>query len=217
MKKSAITKLSIALAICCAIICGIAIAPLMVSLIFALVALICLVGSVLILFVGAFVWLFTVGQTNIFGYATGAANFGLGLFNFIVPIANFSFHYLTPIAGWVAVGFGVLGIIFASIGISKAKKAAQTAAQDELNEEPASFDGADELAEESAPFEETDELSEEPSDAIIDEPVSDKKKKKKKKIKTEKGACVAALAVSIVFTVVALIAILVAFVAVTFF
>ena len=195
MKKSAICKLSLAFAICCAVICGIAIAPLVVSAVFAIVAFLCLLACVLIFIAGLFVWLFSFGQSSIFDYASTTADFGLGLFNFITPVAEFSFHYITPIAGWVAFGVGVLGIIFASVGLAKAKKQIpQVEWQGELPDAPIVTDTAEAIP------------TEKPG-----------KKQKKKKNKTEKGTCIAALVVSIVFAVVALIAVLVAALAVTMF
>ena len=189
MKKSVICKLSIALAICCAVVCGVAIAPLAVSAVFALVALCCLLVSALIYIVGLLVWLFSLGQANILGYGATPANFGMGLFNLITPVAKFSIDYITPIAGWVAFGFGILGIIFASVGIARAKKhMALSSPHDNLPEETAMPE-----AESEAPGEK-----------------AGKRKKRKKKKKTEKGACIAALVVSIVFSVVALIAVLIA-------
>lgn len=200
MNRSTISKLSIACAVCCAVICGIAIAPAIMAIILALFALLCLVGCVLILFAGMFVWLFTIGQTNIFGYATSIADFALGMFNFIAPVAKFSFTYITPIGGWIAVGIGVLGIILSSVGISKAKnQPAKIEVQDNLIDAPATrvtadgtFDTPIYVPRQETPTEDTG------------------KKKKTKKKKTDKGVCVASLTVSIVFTVIALISILVA-------
>ena len=177
MNRSKICKFSIALAVCCALACGVAIAPLIASVAFAVVAFICLLCCVIILFVGIFVWLFTAGQTSIFPYASKLADFATGLFSFVSPVARFSFDYITPIAGGIALGLGALGLIVSSVGISRAKNSL-------------------------------------PSDEIQDEPVypeeTDGKKKKVKKKKTEKGECIASLAVSIVFSVVALIAIIIA-------
>ena len=185
--KSALTKLSIALAVLCAVICIVSIAPLVAAIIFVLVTLICLLGCLIILFVGAFVWLVTAGQTNIFGYATDIANFGMGLFNFITPIANFSFHYLTPIAGAIALFVGIVGIVISAVGISKAKKQTN---QVETQDIPSATD-------------------------LVSETNNGKKKLKKKK--TNKGACIASLVVCCVFSAVAIIALIVAVVAVTMF
>ena len=189
MKRSAICKLSIAAAVCCGVICGVAIIPLIVAGIFALFALLCLLCCVLIFIAGLFVWLFSVGQANIFGYANSLAGFGTGIFNFITPVAYFSFVHITPVAGGIALGMGILGIIFSSVGIAKAKKANAQLAQAELT------------AEASALPAEADETPE------VD---TGKKKKRAKKRKTDKGACAASLAVSIVFSVVAVIAMIVA-------
>ena len=182
MDRSKICKASIAFAVCCAIICGVAIAPLIVSIILALVALICLLCCVLVFIIGGFVWLFTVGQVNIFDFGRSLADFGLGLFNFMSPVAQFSLNYITPIAGGIAIGLGILGIIFSSVGISRAKLQKQSSETDESGQLP-------------------------PSTATTDVEAADTDKKKIKKKKTEKGACVASLAVSIVFSVLAIIAI----------
>ena len=200
MKKSVICKLSIALAICCAVICGVAIAPLAVSAVFAIVALLCLLVSALIYIVGLLVWLFSIGKVNILSYGSAPANFGFGLFNLITPVAKFSIDYITPIAGWIAFGVGILGIIFAAIGIAKAKKqVAQASPQENLPEEEAIPKAENELPAEAAMPEAAQEAPEEKAG-----------KRKKRKKKTEKGACGAALGVSIVFSVVALIAVLIA-------
>ena len=194
MNRSTICKLSIACAVCCGVISGLSIAPLVVAAIFALVAFICLLGCTIIFIVGMFVWLFSVGQANIFGYASTLADFGLGLFNFITPVAKFSFTYITPIAGWIAVGMGVLGIILSSVGISIAKKQQP---QTELQGNPlgASYS----LSTYGAPGASTD------------------KKQHVKKKKTNKGACTASLVVCIVFSVVAIIAICLAAWTITMF
>ena len=200
-KKSALCKASIAFAVICAVICGIAIAPLLAAGVFAIVALICLLGCVVIYLVGLFVWLFTIGQSNIFGYASSLADFGLGLFNFVPPVAWFSFHYLTPIAGGVALGAGILGIVLASVAIARAGK--------------------------RPPQEEWQTPSEEVAfpEATLEEPVANPepaadpnpKKKKAKKKKTERRACIASIVVSSLFSALAFIALIVAFVAVTMF
>ena len=191
MKRSVICKLSIAFAVCCGVICGIAIAPLVIAGVLAIAALICLLGCVVIYLVGLFVWLFSFGRASIFGYASSAANFGLGLFSYVTPVAAFSCQYMTPIAGYIAIGAGILGIIFASIGLAEAKKQAP---QPQLPEEQSIIPDIYKVAEE------TEEEQEEPAE----------KKKKAKKKKTAKGVCAASLAVSIVFTVLAGIAIIVA-------
>ena len=190
MNRSTICKLSIACAVCCGVIGGISIAPVVAAVIFALIAFICLLGCVVVFIAGLFVWLFSFGQANIFNYASILADWGLGLFNFITPVAKFSFTYITPIAGWIAVGIGVLGIILSSVGISKAKKQApqaETAIQSDALYAP--------------------------SYPVADDEASDRntgKKKKVKKKKTDKGACTASLIVCIVFSVVALLAVLIA-------
>ena len=191
MEKSAVCKLSIAFAVCCAVICGVSIAPLVLAAIVAIVALVCLLICVLVVIFGFFIWLFSVGQVNVFGFATSLADFGVGLFSFISPVANFSFNYVTPIAGWIALGFGVLGIIFSSAGISAANRQKPKKDVSENREISASLSTAQ--GEDGG------------------------KKKKAKKKKTAKGACVASLVVSIVFSVVAVISIVVAHVALTMF
>lgn len=195
MKRSAICKLSIACAVFCGIIGGISIAPVVVAAIFALVALICLFGCVIVFIAAIFVWLFSIGQANIFNYASMLADWGLGLFNFIGPVAKFSFTYITPISGWIAIGIGVLGIILSSVGISIAKKqSSQTELQSNslgANTVTVSDDGTQEA--------------------------DTAKKKKVKKKKSDKAACTASLVVCIVFSVVAVIAMLVASLAITLF
>ena len=185
--KNALTKFSIALAVICAVICMISIAPLAVAIVFALVTLICLLGCLLILFGGALVWLVTAGQTNIFGYATTLSDFALGLFNFMSPIADFSFHYLTPIAGAVALFVGIVGIIVSAVGISKAKS---QSAQVKVDGIPSVTDLT---------------------------PTANGGKNKAKKKKTNKSSCIASLVVCCVFSAVAFLAIIVALVAVTMF
>ena len=182
VNRNVITKFSIALAVICAVICVVSIAPLAVALVFALVTLLCLVCCLLIYIVGGIVWLLSVGQANIFRYATALADFGLGLFNFITPIAQFSFHYLTPIAGGVALFVGIVGIVVSSVGISKAKEDAQL------------------------------QLQSVPEEADLAQEEGDGKKKKAKKKKTNRGACVASLIVCSVFSAVAFAAIVVALV-----
>lgn len=190
-KRSAVCKLSIALAVCCAVICGVAITPLIFSAAIALIALICLLCCVLVVIFGLFIWLFSAGQVNVFGFATSLADFGTGLFNFISPVAKFCFNYVTPIAGWIALGVGVLGIIFSSVGISAANKNQPKAEVVENREVPESL----------APTNGEGEGG----------------KKKAKKKRTEKGACVASLVVCIVFSVLATLSIAVAAVAVKMF
>ena len=200
-KKSALCKASIAFAVICAVICGVAIAPLLAAGVFAIVALLCLLACVVVFIAGLFVWLFTIGQSNIFGYASSLADFGLGLFSFVPPVAWFSFHYLTPIAGGVALGAGILGIVLASVGMAKAgKRAPQVEAQVPLEE--VAFPEA---------------TLEEPLPASEPVAQSAPKKKKAKKKKTERGACIASIVVCSVFSAMALIALIVAFVAVTMF
>ena len=182
MKRSTLCKLSIACAVCCGIIGGASVAPIVVSVILAIVAFLCLLLCVLVYIFGGLIWLFTIGKVNVFSFASALSGFGLGLFNFIGPVANFSFHYITPIAGGIAIGIGVLGIILSSIGISRAKK------------------------------QQPEEL---PAPVETDEQANGSKKKAKKK--TEKGACIASLTVSIVFTVISIIAIAVAAIAVNLF
>lgn len=190
MKKSTICKISLALAICCAIICGISIAPLVASAAFAIMAFICLICCAVVAIAGVFAWLFSAGEINIFSYVGIIAEFGFGLFTFVSPIARFSVHYLTPIAGGVALALGVLGIILSSISISRAKKLSQTENSDG---NPESFALPEERQETQT---------------------ANGGKKKAKKKKTEKGMSIASLVVSIVFSVVAVIAIIVAVIAV---
>ena len=189
MRKSLICKLATACAICCGVAFGIAIAPLVVAALLAVVALICLLGCVVIFLAGLFVWLFTIGKSTIFPFARAAANFGLGLFSYVKPVAAFSCNYITPIAGWVAVGVGVLGIVLAAIGIAKASKQSAQAVQGEQ------------------PFAPEPMQTYDAAGMMQPAPVSAKKAKKPK---TEKGACIAALTVCIVFAVLSLIAVLVA-------
>ena len=196
MERSALTKLSIAFAVLCAVICVISIAPLAVAFVFAIIAFICLLLCVLILIIGGFVWLFTIGQVSIFDFGFMLSDFGLGLFNFVGPVADFSFHYLTPIAGGIALFLGILGIIISSVGISKAEK--QNAEEKALKS----------LSEVSAL---PQEINSTPEDT------SGKKKKRKRKKKTNKGLCIASLAVSVVFSAVAIIALIAAVIAVTMF
>ena len=184
VKRSTICKLSIACAVLCGIIGGISVAPIVVSIILAIVAFICLLLCVIVYIFGGIIWLFTIGKVNVFGFASSLSGFGIGLFNFIGPVANFSFNYITPIAGGIALCVGVLGIILSAVGISKANKR-----QQQNNELPA------------------------PSTASEDGQTADTAKKKHKK-KTEKGVCVASLVVCIVFSVIAAIAIAVAVIAV---
>lgn len=192
--KSALTKFSTALAVLCAVICIVSIAPLVAVVIFALVSLICLLCCLIILLIGAFVWLVTAGQTNIFEYATALSNFGLGLFNYITPIANFSIHYLSPIAGGIALFIGIVGIIVSAVGISKANR------QKALIESQSSSPAAAEV------FVSTD---------LTQETNSSKKRGKRKK--TSKGACVSSLVVCCVFSAVAILVIIISLVAVTMF
>lgn len=121
MKKNAISKLSIACAVICGIAGAVAITPGVVAIVFTLVAMVCAVVAILILFFGAIIWLLSVGQVNIFGFALSLFNFCGWIFAFLEPVTNFSCNYITPIAGGVAIGVGILGIILSSIGISKAK------------------------------------------------------------------------------------------------
>lgn len=201
MKRSTLSKLALAFAICCAVVCAIAIAPVVIAAIIAIFTFFCLLCCVVIIIAGLFVWLFTIGQVSIFSYGTAIAEFAIGLFDFITPIAKFSFTYITPIAGGIAIALGVFGIIFASIVIAKAnKQITETGNQAESIEEPAP-------AEESVLPATASETSE----------AEPKKKKKAKKQKTEKGSGVASLVISIVFTVVAAIAIVVAVFAVSLF
>ena len=209
MTRSTLCKLSLAFAICCALICGISIAPLLVAVILALVALLCLLVCVLIYIVGGFVWLFTIGTANIFSYATSLSDFGLGLFNIVSPVAQFSFHYLTPIAGGIALLFGIIGIILSSVGKSRASLQAAEQETPSYEQDPYQYlDAEDEEPAYDTPYEDETE------EAVQEE---QGKKRKKKKQKTEKGAYIASLAVSIVFSILAAIAILVAVVAVKFF
>ena len=121
MKKNAISKLSIACAVICGIAGAVAITPGVVAIIFALVAIVCALVGILVLIFGALIWLFSVGQVNIFGFALSLFDFCGRIFAFLEPVTNFSCNYITPIAGWVAMGVGFLGIILSSVGISKAK------------------------------------------------------------------------------------------------
>lgn len=122
MKKSNLCKLSIACAVCCGVVCGVAVSPLVVVCVLALVALICMLMAALVIIAGFFVWIFSGTKVSIFGYAATIADFAGGLFSHIAPVANFSFRYLTPVAGWIAVALGVLGIVISSVAISKPKK-----------------------------------------------------------------------------------------------
>ena len=181
-------KLSIAFAVCCAVICGISIAPLVVAILLALFAFVCLVICLLIYIGCAFVWLFSIGKANIFGYASSLAHFGFGLFDIVSPLANFSFHYITPIAGGIAVAVGILGIIFSSVGMSRANnQMPQDANQGNYYNAP-----------------------QYPATMYGVPMVNPDAQKKGKKKKTDKGVCVATLTVSIVFSVIAVIAIIVA-------
>ena len=188
MNKSTLCKLSIACAICCAVICGVSIAPLVAAGILAVVALLCYLACAVLFLVGFFVLLFSAFQASIWPLASSVGEFGTGLFGFVSPIANFSFNYITPIAGWVALGVGIVGIIVSSIGISKANKQIP---QQEAPSEPI-----------AAPAN--------PTDTVAYGTANNGKKVKKKKQKTEKGVYIATLVVSIVFSVVAIIAVIVA-------
>lgn len=185
--RSTICKISTGFAICCGVLCALAVAPLVVAAGFAIFAFLCLLCCVLVLFAGIFVWLFTVGQANIFHVGTGLANFGTGIFHFIGPVTKFSFAYITPTAGGIALAFGILGIIIASVELYREKH------------QPAE----DGTAPESAP--EAPALPEEP-----DGQAAPAKKKKTKKRKTDTQVCVSALIANIILSVIAIVVLIVA-------
>ena len=201
MNKSTICKISSAIAVCCGVLCGIALAPLVLLCLFLLVALVCLLCCALIFMIGIFVWLFSAGQASIFPYGTALANFALGLFRFISPVADFSFTHMTPIVGWVALGAGLLGIIVSAVGISKTKKRLSgrevqdtPAMPAETNEKPTVF---------STPIYEM-------------QPIHANRKKTKMK-KTDRSVCVTSLVVCILCSVLAVVALIAAPIVVTMF
>lgn len=186
MKRSAICKFSIACAVCCGIAGGVAVAPIVVGGVFIVVELLLVLACLVILLGGAFAWLFSAGAVNIFGYGTAIYDFGLGLYHFVIPVSKFTFTYLTPIAGYVALAVGVLGIILSSVEIDRAKKQIPKAElQNNVSYEPATPIEADSMAE--APD-----------------------NNKKKHPKTDKRVCVATLVVCIVFALAAIFALIVA-------
>lgn len=180
MKLRAITKVSIAFAIACGVLFGISVAPLIAAAAMAVFTLVCMLICLVILIAGCFVWLFTVGKTNIFGSGIKVANFGMGTFSYINSITEFSFTYFTPIVGWVAFGVGIVGIVLCIVALATANKALPQ-------------------VEDTAPSEEVDGAT----DAA-------RIKRRKRKKRTDKGACVGALAACVILTALALIAVFVA-------
>lgn len=187
MKLRVITKISIASAIVCGILFGVSVAPLLAAAAMAVFTLICLLICLVILIAGCFVWLFTVGKTNIFGSGIKVANFGMNTFTYINSVTEFSFTYFTPIVGWVAFGVGIVGIVLCIIALATAGKAVPQAEEVHAADVPAT-------AEE------------------VPQTVSDGKrgKLKRKKKRTDKGACVGALVACIVLTALALVAVIAA-------
>lgn len=187
MKLRLITKFCIALAIVCGILFGLSVVPLIAAVSMAVFTLVCLFICLVILIVGGFVWLFSGGQTVIFGSGTNIAEFGLNTFSYIPTITNFSFTYFTPIVGWIAFGVGVVGMILCIVALVTANKVSLQTEESNLPE-AISVQTAD-LSQTSA---------------------RQNRKKFKKKKKTDKGACAGALIACIVFAVLGLIAVLVA-------
>ncbi len=212
-----LTKLSLAFAIICTALCCIAIAPLIVLAVFAIVTLTCLMICLLIYFFGALIWLFSGGSTNIFSAGPVVYDFAISLFTYMGPVARFSCFYITPYSGFAAIVAGVLGIIISAVALARAKNEPKQEQPQAPTELASPSEGSVNAYANPAPPPANGQ-----SDGIFDpysvynaegRAVREKKEKKPrvKKTKTFKGVCIASLIACIVFIVVAVIAIIVAY------
>lgn len=205
-----LAKLALALSIICAIASCIAIAPLFILIIFAIVALTCLLICVCIYCVGAIIWLLSATTVNIFSIGTAIYDFAISLFTYIGPIAQFSCLYITPYSGYAAISVGVLGIIISAVALAKAKhESNQDPIEVQQTLSPTSNDSSindDSLSRNGKYDGIFDPYSVYNSKGKVVSKEKDNNKHKKgrvKKAKTTKSTCITSLIVCIVFTVLA--------------
>lgn len=187
MKNKVLIRFAIAFTVLTIAAFAVSITPVLFTVLLAFLALVASLFALIVLLFGGFIGLLAMASDNsiwegTLSFATTLFDWAGRLFSVVPPMARFCITSLSPISAGVAVGFGIVALIFSIMMVVATKS---------QKEAPAAVE----------------EVREEVQEETGDPQKKSGKAKKPKKKKTERKTAVTCLILGIVFTSISALAI----------